>query len=58
MKRDTDSTVEDEIGDITLRLWKEGKSLSEISEESGEPLETIIRVLKELQKALMRTNRD
>lgn len=58
MKNDTDSTVEDEIGDITLRSWKEGKSLTQISEESGMPIETVARVLKEVQKTLIRNKWD
>jgi hypothetical protein len=51
---DTDSTSEDEIGDIILRLWKKGKSLTEIHEESGIPLEVIVRVLKKIQKTIVR----
>jgi lambda repressor-like predicted transcriptional regulator len=58
MNNDTDSTAEDGIGDIILRLWKEGKSLTEISEESGGPLETVRRVLKEIQKKIVWTKQD
>jgi len=58
MTNDTDSTAEDGIGDITLRLWKEGKSLTEISEESAVPLETVRRVLKEIQKKIVRIKQD
>ena len=58
MKNDPDSGDEGEIGDIILGLWKEGKSLTEISEESGEPVATVIRILKKIQKTLLRTKRD
>lgn len=52
---DTDSTSEDEIGDIILRLWKEGKSLTEIHEDSGIPLDLVARVLKDIQKTIVRS---
>jgi hypothetical protein len=58
MTNETDSTVEGEIGDIIWRLWKEGKSLIEISEESGVPLEMVRRVLKKIQKMFVRRKRD
>jgi DNA-binding CsgD family transcriptional regulator len=49
----TDGSPEGEIGDIILKLWKEGMSLSEIAQEIRESVGLVNRILKKIQKKIV-----
>jgi DNA-binding CsgD family transcriptional regulator len=50
----TDSTTEEEIGDIILRLWKMGMSLPEIAQETSLSIGIVSQILKRVQKKLVK----
>lgn len=52
-----DSTVEEDIGDIKRaqieEAWRRLKSLRQIADETGLPIEVVNRSIKRLEKALI-----
>jgi uncharacterized protein YidB (DUF937 family) len=56
MKNTTDSTVEEDIGDITKQItvaWDERKTLRQIADETGLTTEVINRILKQILKNIV-----
>jgi predicted transcriptional regulator len=57
MKNRTDSTVEEDISEITrkeiIKAWKRGENLTRIAQEVGLPIKVINRNLKLIEKTFI-----
>ena len=57
MKSSTDSTVEEDIGEIKREqifiAWDEGKTLKQIAEEVDLPIKVVSRNLKRMQRPII-----